>query len=377
MKETLTMALFLLLAAGCGHNHDDSHAEEQTAIEHHDEHEDMIVMAPEKATAAGVVAQPVVAADFNSVVKASGKILSASDDETAVVATAPGIVSIHRQIAEGMPVSRGASLFSISSSRLPEGELTARNSIAYEAAKVEFERAENLFADKLITEKEYRAAKTAYDNARLLYESSGSKSRGAIGVASPVGGYVKELLVKPGDYVEVGQRLMTVTQNRHLYLRAEVPERDYSRLNSITSAKFRTAYSDSIFDLSKLGGRLSSTGKTSSSGVSFISVTFEFDNHSGVVPGSYAEIYLIGATRGNVISVPLTALTEEQGVYYVYVKEDEDCYRKQEVKTGETDGERIEVTHGLKGGENVVTQGAIHVKLASSSNVIPGHTHNH
>ena len=40
-------------------------------------------------------------------------------------------------------------------------------------------------------------------------------------------------------------------------------------------------------------------------------------------------------------------------------------------------GERIEITDGLKPGETVVTKGAIHVKLASASNAIPAHTHSH
>lgn len=41
------------------------------------------------------------------------------------------------------------------------------------------------------------------------------------------------------------------------------------------------------------------------------------------------------------------------------------------------DGCRVEVLSGLKGGEKVVTVGALHVKLAAAGNTIPGHTHNH
>ena len=33
-------------------------------------------------------------------------------------------------------------------------------------------------------------------------------------VVSPISGYVKNLLVKEGDYVSVGQPLVSVTQNR-------------------------------------------------------------------------------------------------------------------------------------------------------------------
>ena len=38
---------------------------------------------------------------------------------------------------------------------------------------------------------------------------------------------------------------------------------------------------------------------------------------------------------------------------------------------------RTEVLSGVSAGDNVVVKGAYHVKLASASNVIPAHTHNH
>ena len=77
------------------------------------------------------------------------------------------------------------------------------------------------------------------------------------------------------------------------------------------------------------------------------------------------------------ISVPTTALTEEQGIYFVYVKLDEEGYKKQEVRIGADDGLRTEILSGLKAGDEVVTRGAYQVKLASVSGAIPGHTHNH
>ena len=75
--------------------------------------------------------------------------------------------------------------------------------------------------------------------------------------------------------------------------------------------------------------------------------------------------------------VPVSALTEEQGAYFVYVRMCEESYRKQPVSLGLSDGNRVEIVSGLEGGEQVVTEGAIYVKLASASNAIPAHTHNH
>ena len=52
-------------------------------------------------------------------------------------------------------------------------------------------------------------------------------------------------------------------------------------------------------------------------------------------------------------------------------------YRKQEVALGESDGVRVEILSGIHPGDNVVIKGAYSVRLASASNVIPAHTHNH
>ena len=78
------------------------------------------------------------------------------------------------------------------------------------------------------------------------------------------------------------------------------------------------------------------------------------------------------------ISIPTSALTEEQSVYYVYLKLDEECYKKQEVQIGTDNGLRTEILGGLNEGDEVVTRGVYQVKLASVSGAIPeGHTHNH
>ncbi len=371
---------------GHDHSHDHSHdtvktEEAREGDEHEESHEhssDVIVLEPEKAEAAGVKADTITPGAFHGVITTGGKILSASGDETTIVATSAGVVSLSRPVTEGMAVGQGSTIFSITSSGLQDGDVSQRARITYETAKSEYERAQKLIADKIITEKEYLAAKADFENAELAYKAvgGGNGSKG-VAVKSPAGGYVKECLVKAGDYVEVGQPMMVVTQNRHLYLRAEVPERDYAAINQVSSAKFKTSYSDKVSDIKDLNGRLLSYGKTSGSSSSFIPVTFEFDNASGLIPGAFAEVYLLTNDRSNVISVPVSALTEEQGVHFVYIREDEECYRKQEVRLGASDGQQTEITEGLKGGEVLVTEGAIHVKLASAGKSIPGHTHNH
>lgn len=386
LMAAVSLSLLLAMTYSC-HGAHEGHAHEHKGEEMHDEHDEehdhehapgTIILEPEKAKAAGVEVSIVERGTFHDVIQTSGSITAASCDETVIVATVPGIVSIAQHVSEGMAISKGTTIYYLSSDKLKDGDQAKRIKVAYLAAKREYERAKPLVEDRIITEKEFSVIRTDYDNAKLAYEAiSGEDTGRGIAVKAPVSGYMKECKVKDGDYVEMGAPLMVITKNQHLYLRAEVPVRYYSQLSSIRSAKFKTQYSGDIFNIEDMHGQLMSSGKSATSTSSYVPVTFQLDNKGNIVPGAYAEVFLITGERQNILCLPTTALTEEQGVYYVYIQEDEHSYRKQEVHLGATDGEFTEITEGLNGGERVVTKGAINVKLAAASNAIPAHTHNH
>ena len=367
-----------LLCGGCTEAHHDHEHEEAEHEHEHGHSSDDIIMDGEKAKAAGVEVETLQPGVFHDVIKSGGKVMAASCDESTVTATTTGLVTHSHDMSEGMTVRRGATLFYISSSSLQDGDVAQKAYINMVEAKKEYERMKSLVDDKIVTRKDYDAAYAAYEKARLAYQAvEGSVTSKGVAVSSPVTGYIKECKVKDGDYVEVGDPLMTVTKNKHLYLRAEVPVRYYASLGKVTSARFRTQYSDAVLDLSDMNGQLLSLGKTAVSATSYVPVTFQFDNNDQVVPGAYAEVFLMTGDRDSVLSLPLSAITEEQGLYYVYLKKDDHSYAKREVSIGATDGTRVEITGGLKGGEDVVVKGAVSVKLAGASTVVPGHTHNH
>lgn len=378
---TGTLCMFLLGACGeHAHEHGEeghSHEEEMHAGEKAG-HSDEIILAPEKAKAAGVEAETVRAGSFRNVIHTSGQVLAAQGEEATVVAASSGVVSFSRKVAEGMQVGKGTELLSVSAAHIQDGDPVQKAKVAYEKAKEEYERAQKLVSSQIVSQKDFAALREAYENARLTYEAlKPSKSGKGVSVKSPISGFIKACLVKEGDYVTVGQPLMTVTQTRRLVLKAEVSGRYYAQLSQVVSANFQTPYNNKVYSLENLGGKLLSFGKSSGDTSYYVPVTFEFDNRGDMVPGSFVEVYLLSGERSGVLSLPLSALTEEQGVYFVYLKLDEECYKKQEVKLGTSDGSRVEILSGIKDGDTVVTRGAIHVKLASASNAIPAHTHNH
>ena len=146
----------------------------------------------------------------------------------------------------------------------------------------------------------------------------------------------------------------------------------------MTDAYFSTEASDSTYAVSELNGRRVSIGRSTATGSTLIPVTYEFDNPGNWAAGLYAEVALSGKSREKAIVLPLSALTEAQGIYYVYVQLDEEGYQRREVTVGDNNGREVTIAAGLQPGERVVTRGAVQVKMAAASGTIPhGHSHNH
>lgn len=369
-----------------GHDHDhEGHDHENEGHDHGKKaattaaHSNEIIFKEELAKAVGLQTKVVEPAPFTDVIKTSGSILAAQGDETTVVATVPGIVTFgNLSFVDGAAVRKGQAILSLASNTLSDGNVAARAKYAYENAKKEYERMEQLVGDKIVSAKDFEQARLNYENAKVAYEAvAGKQTANGVSVVSPMNGYLKNLQVKEGDYVAVGQPLATISQNSRLVLRAEVSEKYYQYLPAVQSANFRTPYDDKVYKLSDLHGRMLSFGKASDANSFYIPVTFEFDNKGAVIPGSFVEIYLLTSPMEEVLSVPVSALIEEQGVYSVFIRLDEEGYQKREVKLGANNGSEVQILSGLKPGENVVTQGAYQIKLASASNAIPAHTHNH
>ena len=368
-----------------GHDHEhEGHDHEHEGHDHGHEknaggHAGEISFKNALAEAVGLQIRKVELGAFTDVIKTSGRVMAAQGEESTVVATVPGVVTFgNLSFVDGTVVRKGQAILNLASSRLSDGNVAAKAKYAYEKAKKEYERMETLVGDKIVSVKDFEQARLNYENAKVAWDAvAGKQTADGVSVVSPMNGYLKNLQVKEGDYVTVGQPLATISQSGRLVLRAEVSEKYYNYLPFVQSANFRTPYDDVTYKLSDLRGRLLSYGKASDDNSFYIPVTFEFDNKGAVIPGSFVEIYLLTKPMQNVISIPVSALIEEQGVYSVFVRVHEEAYKKIPVKLGANNGSEVQILSGLNVGDEVVTVGAYQIKLASASNAIPAHTHNH
>lgn len=373
----------------CGHNHaahNHSHAKaahnhSHESVEHnhnhneqvHAENSDEIAFSEQKAKYFGVKTEKVTKGTFNDIIKVSGQIMPSQSDESVISAKSSGIIKLNSNAIEGKQLSAGTSIGQISSHNVAGGDANEVAKINFEAAKRELERITPLYEDKIITEREYNQAKQTYAQAKAaLSGNSGAGSNAACNIS----GTIAKVYVKDGEYVEIGTPIALVSKNAKLILRADLPNKYAPMLSSIKTANFKPAYTETVYDLAEMNGKIVSNRNLSIVTPGYIPVNFEFTNNAGIVAGTYAEIYLIGTSKDNCITVPLSAITEEEGYFFVYEKVHHDAYTKKEVKLGMNNGTDVEILSGLHEGDEIVTTGAVFIKLSQAATV-PGHSHEH
>jgi RND family efflux transporter MFP subunit len=247
-----------------------------------------------------------------------------------------------------------------------------------EKTEADLKRVEPLLADKIISQKDYLEIKNRYDQARIQFDIvSRNYTQGGQAVSSPMTGFIKHIRVRSGEFVQAGQPLAVITNNLSLQLEAEVPVRFSAQLPFISEANFKTYHNDSVYNTRQLDGKVISYGKALPDNTTLLPIYFSLTNDGTLIPGESVEVYLKSGPVKNAFVVPVRALIEELGNYYVYVQVGGESFDKREVKIGGQDGKYVHILSGVNQGERIVTRGARIIKLASQSGSVPGHGHEH
>ena len=325
---------------------------------------------------------PVKKETMYDVIKTTGEIQSAPGDEVTIAAKSNGIVKfVGNNNFIGSAIRAGQTMFNVAGGEIAfenveAAKQTARAELA--TAKTEYERANELIKVKLITQTDFQNAKLRYEQAQITVNNlNRNYSLGGKSLSSPINGFVKAILVSEGQFVSAGQPLATVTKNQRIILKADVSLKDADKISSIREANFTIIQSKQSFNTKDLNGKLLATGKTTGSTSPFIPVQFQIDSKPGMLPGSFAELYLKTTPINDALVIPLSALIEEQGIFYAYVQTEGESFQKRELRLGANDGEKVQVLSGVTEGERVVTKGAYQIKLSQASGTIPAHGHEH
>jgi membrane fusion protein, heavy metal efflux system len=366
-------------------DHETVYPDEKTAIAQQSQeaaNSNEISYLKEQAWKTDFANAPVKKQPFYNIIKTTGQIMPAQGDEVVLTAQASGVISFNSSgLVTGKPVSAGQGLFTIKGGGVTEDNLNVRLGEArgrLQKAKLDYDRATELVKDQIIPRKEYEAIRLEYNNAQREYQALAANfSGGGIQVKTPRRGFIREINVTAGQFVEAGQPLATIAQNQKIMLRADVPQQHFNQLKTISSANFRTSADNQVYQLSEVGGRLVSYGRGTGMGSYYTPVYFEINNQPQFIPGAFVEVFLQANPTGEALVIPMSAILEEQGTYYVYVQTAGESFEKREVKLGASDAAQVQLLSGVQEGERVVTKGAYQIKLATLSGTMPAHGHEH
>ena len=358
----------------------DSH--DPVPAEAHDAHEDGIRFTKEQAWKSDFAVTRLTPAPFTGIIKTGGEILAMPGEKHFIHARTSGIVHYFKNdLVPGGDIRSGEEMMTI------QGQDLARENIAVDYAEAEtrfmqsrseYERRLKLFRENAISERQFIETRSGhitdsirYYNLRQSYKGGGMK------IISPIAGRIHELKVSQGEYVSTGQLIATVSSDRLLMLRADVPQQYFHRIHDIVTCNFRTAYHKEVWDVRDLDGKLLAIGSSVAENNQYLPVYFEALNNGLLLEGAFAEFYLKTSPIENCIVIPVEAVLEERGKYYVYVQATGEIFRKQEIVPGDFDGFGYLVEGGLSSGDRVVTRGSMLLKTASMSTALPGDSHQH
>jgi HlyD family secretion protein len=195
-------------------------------------------------------------------------------------------------------------------------------------------------------------AQAALDDAQAAYAAAQDAMRQAI-VHAPFAGTVYSLPVAPTDYVQQGDRLLTLANLNKLQVLAYFDEPEIGKLQVgqpatiVWDARPNQVWHGHIVRLP------SSIISYNTRNVGEVLVSLE-DADGNLLPDTNVRVTVTVADESNVLVIPRDALFFEQGSPYVYRVADGSLHRTR-VTLGKLNLSEVQIVGGLKSGDVVAT----------------------
>lgn len=244
-------------------------------------------------------------------------------------------------------------------------------------AKNDLDRALDLSARKVISKAEFDAAQSkfaqkraAVDNMRSLIDKKE--------IHAPFSGTAGIRSVNTGQMVKVGDPLVSLQTLDQVYVDFSMPQQQLADLTAGLPVKVTTdAVSGREFE-----GKLTAVNPSIDPVTRNVSLQATLDNSDHALrAGMFARVRVLLPQKNPTLYVPATAVAYApygNSVYLIEKKHDDKTkqdallLRQQFVRTGETRGDFVAVTEGLKSGEQIVSTGVF--KLRNGLTVVIDNT---
>jgi len=311
-------------------------------------------------------------------ITASGELMAAADGEATVAAPLSGVLSVSKPLPYlGKRVAKGELIALIEPPIRPDGGAGQFSAALAEArsratlARQEYERAQRLYEAKIAPRKRVEEASAALDSAQAaltpLEKSAlalGGDGGGKLAVRAPVGGTVVEVFSGTGRGIEAGQPMVRIVNTGTLWLKASLPALEAGKLPRQPTAQFTVAGQQGSFTAVRViavSDMLDPQSRT-------LPVIFSIPNHDARLKvGMFATVAVAtGATHQGLV-LPVEALAEDEGRFFVFVQTAGERFARREVQIGPKQGGLVPIVKGLDEHDRVVVRGAYYVKQAATA----------
>lgn len=340
----------------------------------------------------GLVVSPAEVKQLNQYLNVIGTVQPIDSRVAQISPLAQGrILEVHAKVGDRVEAGQALATFdNIEAGELIAQELSARADLERMKAQLipasrQTERSRRLADIGAGAEKDYESSKAEEDGIeadirsqqaliegiqqrlrRFGVSDNGIRGTLATTLKAPFTGVVIKAEASPGDVVDAGRAVFTVANLSHVWVQAEVYEKDLARVR-IGQSAFITVdtYPNHSFE-----GRVAYISDVIDPQTRTARVRCDVANPDLLLKTDmFANIKLPTKFSKRAIAVPSSALQEVEGKTVIFIRRGPTQFEKREVEKGTTVGDLTEIVSGLSAGEPVVTQGAFHLKsiLATGS----------
>ena len=390
LKQYIILLIMCLALFGCGQEdpHDHSHAA-PTASKQETEEASLTQIQMQKI---GLELGHFEQKPLNATIKASGILEIPPQNKASVSTLLEGrILNIH--VRPGQSIAKGGLLATLQNTTLVEWQeklMETEGQLLY--LTKEYERQLNLVAKDVAPQKQLEKVESDLKVAQAHRKALRAKLRlvgisperledqivSSVGIRSPIGGFVKNIKVNTGSFVEKNQELFEVVDNHHIHIDLKVFEKDLPYLKIGQEIDFSLQSNPgkvmraSIFAIGKAMDEQDRT----------VTVHAEIDNKSNqLLPGMYVEARIITQDK-KVRALPESAVVVDKGLEYIFVKEEEHenevHFQKIQVITGTRDIGFVEIDplQLVTNEDEIVVKGAFYL-MAQTKKGEEGGGHHH
>ena len=292
-----------------------------------------------------------------------------------------------RILQPGDRISKGAILAKLRESdyvvKLNEAKSNEADAAAnFNQAKLDFERAQNLFDSKSLTKSDYDASHARYQSAQARLQGAVESRKEAeiplqdSKLTAPMDGVIVKRNIEVGSLVAAGTVAFVLADSMNVKVVFGVPD------ISVSQVHLGQTVTVTIDALPGGGfpGRITKIDPSADPNSRIFQVEIEVPNRDQrLKPGMIAAVTLGGTTESTQqVTVPLTAIIRTPGnnadyaLYVVDHRGDKDVALLRRVKLGPVSGNMVVVIEGIQRGDSVIVKGTNLVVEGEPVRVVQG-----